>query len=561
MHWLDRAKAEGVKIICVDPCRTETVKALSAEWIPVRPSTDTAMLISMAYVMIEEEIFDAEFVGRYVFGFDRYKDYVLGVEDGIPKTPAWAQKITGVPEDVITGLARNYASCKPAALIQGWAPGRTANGEQYHRAAIALQAMTGNIGVKGGSSSCCGLQFAGGSSMKSLFPLIQNHVLPEGSGCDPEVIEIKSGKWADAVIRGKAGGYPSDIKMLYITGRNILNQQANLNKSVEAFKKVDFIVCQDQFMTPTARYSDILLPANTCFERSDISIPWIKGNYVIFANKAIDTLWDSKSDLDISRMLADKLNINDFYAEPDDELLKAMFEKSFLKDIISYEEFKKKGLLRLEEEPFIAFKAQISDPGSNPFPTPSGKIEIYSQGLHKIDFDVEEYSGVTPDFRNIPRVPTFIPCEELQGTPRSRKYPLQLTTPHSLFRTHSQYDNIPRLRKLYRHEAWINTGDAAKRGIADGDRVRVFNDRGAILVYAKVTDRITKGVTRCYEGTWYDPVHSDGDAEKMIDRGGCVNVLIDDMLTSPGGASNCNTCLVEVEIYKEAGNENEEVSE
>jgi anaerobic dimethyl sulfoxide reductase subunit A len=262
-------------------------------------------------------------------------------------------------------------------------------------------------------------------------------------------------------------------------------------------------------------------------------------------------------------MLAKKLNINNFYTKPDDELLEEMFDKSFLKDIVSYKEFKIKGLLRLEEEPFIAFKEQIADPDNNPFPTPSGKIEIYSQGLDEIDFDGEKYSGVIPDFRNIPRIPTFIQCDELPGTARARKYPLQLTTPHSLFRTHSQYDNIPRLRKLYRHEAWINTEDAQKRGIADGDRIRVFNDRGAILVYAKVTDRVTKGVTRCYEGTWYDPVYSDSNTgtEKMIDRGGCVNVLIDDMLTSPGGASNCNTCLVEVEIYKGQENKVEEVFE
>ena len=115
MHWLNTAREKGVKIICVDPCRTETVKALSAEWVPIRPSTDTAMLISMAYVMIEDDIYDTEFVNRYVFGFDRYKDYVMGKEDGVPKTPGWAQNITGVPEDVITGLARSSPRLFPGA--------------------------------------------------------------------------------------------------------------------------------------------------------------------------------------------------------------------------------------------------------------------------------------------------------------------------------------------------------------------------------------------------------------------------------------------------------------
>jgi len=536
LYWIKRAKEKGVKIVCVDPCYTDTAKVMEAEWVPIRPSTDTAMLIAMAYVLITEDLYDKDYLDKYVFGFDKYKDYVLGVTDDIPKAPEWAAKITGIPAERIARLAREYASHKPAALIQGIAPGRTAHGEQYHRAAIALQAMTGNIGIRGGSGGGCGpdrpIPF---QLIFSLFSLEGSRLTFGGKG-----VEIKTGKWADAVLRGKAGGYPSDIKMIYVVGHNILNQRQNVNKGVEAFKKVEFVVCHDQFLTPTARYSDILLPATTNFERNDIAIPWFKGSYVVFANKVIDPLWDSKSDLAITKELAKKLGFADFDSKTEDELLRGIFEGSILKNYITYEEFKKKGLLRLEGEPVIAFKAQIEDPENNPSSTPSGKIEIYSQKLEQTNFEVKEFSSVTSEYREVPRIPTFIECEELPTSQKAKHYPLQLTTPHCRYRAHSQFYNIPKLRKLYKHEVWINTWDAKVRGIKDGDLVRVFNERGVIVVYAKVTDRMMLGVVRCYEGAWYDP------DEEGVDRGGCVNVLLDDMLTSPGGASNCNTCLVEI---------------
>jgi len=541
-YWLTQAKKKGIKIICIDPCCTDSVRALGAEWIPVKPSTDTAMLIAMAFVLLTEDIYDKDYAAKYVFGLDSYRDYVLGVADGIPKSPEWAAKITGVPADIITRLAREYASAKPAALIQGWAPGRTANGEQYHRAALALQAMTGNIGIRGGSGSCGGLQYRGGKAKTSLAKLISTLRLKHSSRLNygGKGVEIKPAKWADAVLHGKAGGYPSDIKMIYVVGHNILNQRQNVKKGIEAFKKVEFAVCQELFLTPTARYSDIVLPVTTNFERNDISIPWVKGCYAVYANKVIDPLWDCKSDLDIARALARKLGVDGFEDKTDDELLRERFNESQLKDHLSYDEFKKKGLLRLDKEPFIAFKERIEDPEANPFPTPSGKIEIYSLGLDGMDFNVRDFSSVKSDFRDIPRIPTFLPCDEIPASLKTGKYPLQLTTPHSRYRVHSQYFNIPRLRNLYRHEIWMNPDDAADRGIKDGDSVRVFNDRGTIAVLAKVTDRMMPGVVRCYEGAWYDP------DEEGVDRGGCVNVLIDDMLTSPAGASNFNTCMVDV---------------
>jgi len=536
LYWFKLARDMGIKIIYIDPCCTDTVNLLKAEWIPIRPSTDTAMLIAMAYVLITKKMYDEKFVNRYVFGFDQYCDYVLGTTDGTPKTPQWAEEITGVSAKTIVRLSEEYARNKPAALIQGWSPGRTASGEQYHRAAIALQAMSGNIGISGGSGSCDGLELIGVAN-----PIVKkwkaNSLLRFGG----IGVEIKNGTWAEAVLRGKEGGYPSNIKMIYVVGHDILTQRQNTKKGIDAFKKVEFVVCHEQFLTPTARYADIILPANTNFERNDIAFPWVKGDYAIFVHKAIDSLWDSKSDLEIVNVLAKKLGFSDFETKSEEELLKEFFEESILKEHVTYRELKRRGLIRWKSsKPRIAFEKQIADPNSYPFPTPSGKIEIFSQRLKQMDFNSGHYSGVTPDYRYIPFIPKFMSCEELPNAPRAKKYSLQLITPHSRYRAHSQFYNIPKLKQLYEHTAWIHPNDAKNRGIRQGDNIRIYNDQGAIIVKAEVTERIMPGVVRCYEGTWHDP------DEQGIDRGGCVNVLVNDLLTSYAGVSNFNTCLVEI---------------
>ena len=536
MYYFKEAKKAGAEIVVIDPCKTATIGALKAEWLPIRPSTDTAMLLAMAYVLITEDLYDKDFVDRLVFGFDEYKDYVLGLEDGQPKAPEWAAKITGVPAETIIRLARDYVNKKPAALIQGWAPGRTTNGAQFHRAGIALQAMSGNIGIKGGGGSCEGLELIG----------FKHPVVAEAQKGSPlrmggPGVEITNGTWAEAVNRGKRGGYPSDIKMIYVMGHNILVQRQNTIKGVKAFKKVEFSVCHEHFLTPTARYCDILLPANTNLERTDIAFPWGKGSYAIYAHKVIDSLWESKSDLEIVNMLAKKLGVTEYEQWEDEDLLKEFFKGSILGEFTTYENLKSKGVVRWDpEEPNIAFKEEVKDPENHPFPTPSGKIEIFSQKLANMSFDTADHSGVTPHYRHLPYIPTWIESEDLPTSLRAKQYPLQLVTPHSRYRVHSQFVNIPRVAKHDNQGVWLSIADAEGRGIKTGDLVRVYNDRGAILVYARVTDGIMDGVVRCYNGGWYTP-DEDG-----VDLGACVNVLINDMLTANDGVPNFNTCLVEV---------------
>ena len=517
VYYLGQARKSGARIVCVDPRLNQTGKALGQQWIAVRPGTDTAMMIAMAYVMIAENLYDHRFIKAYTHGFEGFVDYVLGKEDGVAKTPQWAEEITGVRAEVIQTLARDYATVKPAALIAGWAPGRSAFGEQYHRAASVLSAMSGNIGAIGGYT-------AGGVGRVPIGFL--KEVLPVPGELSPKIHITDLYK---ALIQGKAGGYPSDIRLLYILGCNLLNQFLNVNKGIEALRKPEFIVIHERFMTPTARFADLVLPVTTSMEGVDIGQPWSGSPYFTFLNKAIEPLPETKSDLEIFSDLARRLGIRGYNDKSDEEWLRSFVKATA--DLPEYDIFKQKGFHQIEmEEPWVAFRAQVDN--HLPFPTPSGKIEIYSQKIAEMNNPL------------LPPIPKYVEPWEGTRDPLAGKYPLQLVSPHAKTRVNSQFDNIPRLKALADDRVWLSREDAAARGIVDGDRVRMYNDRGEMMVTAKVTDRIMPGVVSFDAGAWYRP-----DAQG-VDLGGCVNVLTRDA-KSPAGAFPCNTCLVQVERIEE----------
>ncbi|MBI4295217.1 MAG: molybdopterin-dependent oxidoreductase [Chloroflexi bacterium] len=532
-YYLSLAKERGARIICVDPRFTDSAATFADQWIPIRPGTDAAMLIAMAYVMITEELQDQKFLDTYTVGFDKFRAYVLGEEDGIPKTPEWAEAITGVPTATIAGLAREYATTRPAALFTAFGPGRSATGEQYHRAAYALAAMTGNIGIPGG---CAG----GGRSYSSdqFLRMPPGKPNPVEVAAPPRQYSVESlysrssalihtSKVYDAILEGKAGGYPCDPRLLYVACFNQLNQRQDINKGVQALKKPEFIVVHEQHMTPTARFADILLPVNTFMERNDVFAPWLGAPYYFYMNKAIDSLGESKTDLEICSELASRLDIGDYADKSEEDRLKEIV--GACKDIPDYDDLKKKGLYRVKiKEPPVAFKKQIEDPEHNPFPTPSGKIEICSQLLVEMNNPL------------IPPIPKYIENWEGFNDPLAKKYPLQLITSHFKRRAHSTWDNVPWLRELIPQAAWISSADAQARGISDGDQIRVFNDRGETIIQARVTERIMPGVVDIPQGAWYAP------DEKGVDRAGCANVLTRDD-HSPGGAFAPNTGLVQIE--------------
>lgn len=529
-YYLTRAKEAGARLISVDCRLGDSAASLGAQWIPIKPGTDAAMLIAMAYTIIAEDLYDHEFIEKYTIGFDQFRDYVLGDEDGVAKTPAWAEAITGVPASTIESLAREYARCKPGALIPGFAPGRTAYGEQFHRAASILAAMTGNVGIHGGSAA--GFERAPvierfGKNLPTGRNPLQGPSLSGTLEITPRLKTrvITSRIW-DALLSGKQGGYPADFKLLYMLCGNPLNQHLDINKGVAALKKPEFIVVHELFMTATAKFADIILPIDTSFERNDIYRPWTYGTWFIFSNKAIAPLPECKSDFEIACELAQRLSINNFSDKTEDEWLREIvkLDANLSRDISDYEEFKARGVKKLHlPSPCVAFEAQIKDLA--PFPTPSGKIEIYSQRVAEIN---------NP---KLPPIPKYIPAWEGPGDPLVEKYPFQLITAHVKSRAHSTFDNLPWMKELEPQTIWINGKDAREYGIKDGDKVRVFNDRGELIITAKVTERIMPGVVNIGQGAWYQP------DEKGRDQGGCPNVLTKDEY-SPGGAFPCNTALV-----------------
>lgn len=543
--YLTQAKERGTRIISIDPRYTESTATFAHQWIPIKPSTDTAMLLAMAYVMITENLHDQAFLDRYTVGFDKFKDYVLGVEDSTAKTPNWAETITGVPAAVIEKLAREYATTKPAALISGIAAGRTAFGEQFHRATMTLASMTGNVGKHGGEAAGRSL---GDQYPFHPYPFKMGPQLPYGDNpVDKEAplreialkrqvemlgvskmprsyARVHFAKLADAILKGKAGGYHADYKLFLVINGDPVNQHAYAKKWVEALNKLEFMVDMEQFMTATARYADIILPTCTLWERNDI----IAGGatpYYVYLKKVIEPLYESKSQLQIAFELADRLGVPGYKDKSEDEWLRMLIEGSEVPD---YDDFMEKGIYRVPlSEPYVAFKEQIEDLDNHPFPTDSGKIEIYSQELADKKIPL------------LPPIPKYFNPWEGPNDPISAKYPLQLITSHLKRRANAQFETAPWLRELETNRVMINTGDAKARGIRDNDLVRVFNDRGEIIMLAMVTERITPGVVDVPQGAWFAP------DENGVDRGGCSNVLTKDEY-SPCGALVFNTALVQV---------------
>ncbi|MFH1382523.1 MAG: molybdopterin-dependent oxidoreductase [Chloroflexota bacterium] len=543
---LIRAKEKGIRFIAFDPRYSNSIAILADQWIPIYPGTDAAVLLAMAHVIITENLYDRKFLDTYTVGFDKFADYVLGKEDGLAKTPAWAEPLTGVDAKVTEQVAREYATNKPAVILSGNAPGRTAYGEQFHRATHALAAMTGNIGVHGGSPAGMG-RLPGGApgerlSLGPSLPTGKNAVEKEDLGPmmgSPVLDSNKKNRYRvnstqvwDAILKGKAGGYPADIKLLYVVMRNIVNQYPNTNKTREALKNVEFFVTHDQFLTPSGKFADIILPVTTHWEKTD----FLRSHttYFILANKVVNPLPGSKSDFEVCAELARRLGLPAYSTKTEDEWLKEIIAMGpdSSKEIKDYDQLKKDGLHRMKPvEPVVAFTEQINDPEHNRFPTPSGKIEIFSQRLADLN------NPLTPP------IPKYIPTWEGREDPLFQQYPLQLVTFHVKTRTHSTFYNIASVRELDHRttrSVWINPVDAEKRGITDGEKVRVFNGRGEMVIEAFVTNRIMPGVVAIGEGSWYQP------DENWLDHGGCANVLTRDQ-PSPMGSHASNTSLVQVE--------------
>jgi anaerobic dimethyl sulfoxide reductase subunit A len=554
-YFLKMARQNGATIVCVDPRQTMSAVGLADEWIPIRPGTDTAMMTAMAYVMVSENLHAASFIRTHCVGFDQtqmppgyesqesYQDYLLGTRDGVPKTPQWAQSITGVPWEKIVQIARSYAQVKPAMLYQGYGMQRRAYGEQVVRAGCVLAALSGNVGISGGWASGVALQAPDGGGRWTTFP----------TGENPVKAKIPVAAWDQAVERGtrltaKDGLVGVDhlgtnVKMIYAVATNcLINQHMNINRSAALLRDeslVEFLMVQDQFLTPTGRFADLILPVCTAFETVGLQDGWKYGEEVLLIPQLVPPLGQSKSDYRICAELAERLGVGAAFTEGLDErgwverLLQA-YRSNGYPDIPTLDGFESANIgaySRRVVEPAIAFQDFCRDPKSHPLNTPSGKIEIFSKTL----FDLG-------DPQEIPPVPKYIQEWESPFGEEAQAYPLQAIGSHSLHRVHSTHDNVDWLEEAFPHRIWLNELDARERGIRDGDWVRVFNARGEIVLPCRVTVRILPGVVDIPQGAWWSP---DGDG---IDRRGAVNVLTSERLTPLAHGNALHTIMVQVKL-------------
>lgn len=504
-NYLKELKQRGTPVIVIDPHRSQTVRTLATEWISILPGTDSAMMAAVLYVLLEESLIDRAFLERYTSGFADLETYICGDNDGIPKTPSWAEAICATPAATIRDFAIRYGTTKPSALIPGLSIQRTLGGEEAYRFTYALQAATGNIGITGGSSGGCIWGRLPVPRMYFVFfPAIAGY---------PAVPVYR---WPDAILEGTANGYPTDIKAIYSIGQNYLNQGSDIAKNIKAFEKVEFAVSHEIFLTPTARYCDIVFPVTTFLEREDVI--YGSNNYLFYSQKAVEPLYESRNDYDIFSDLSRKLGFYDDFSEKRtaNEWLAFLLEESEIEDI---EAFRSTGLYLGKDQKRIGLTEFIGSPSEHPLDTTTGKIELSSAVC-----SAEGY-------------PSHPVC---RITEPPSDYPLRLITPHSHVRINSTLANLEWTKKLESNELVINPVDSSKRNINDGDMVCVKSPQGRMHISARVNEDIIPGVVYLQQGRWVDFDNSGNEIA------GSPNVLTSTVPTLPSQGSRTHTIFVEV---------------
>ncbi len=535
----------GLKCVYVCPELNYGAAVHADKWIPIRPNTDAALQLAVAYVWIKEGTYDKEYIPGHTYGYSKFEEYVLGKEDGIPKTPEWAAPKCGIPEWTIKALARNWAS-GPTSIAHGngGAGIRSPYSTEQGRLEVLLLAMQGvgkpgvhqvkmmewaTIGdtarspmptsvknprrlrneysvvdVGGRRAAAKENNDIGLSDLEKLFtpvPINPKQFIPKnliheallhapiswyGNSTFPGSIEDQFVKYT----------YPakgcSEIHMIWTDTPCWITCWNDSNSYIKALRspKIEFILAQHPWLENDCLYADVILPVSTKFEEEDIGSDSESGQYHVFflEEKCIEPLGESKSDYEIVCMIAKKLGLLDKYTggKTVEELRELSFNNSGIQELTSYEELTKKGYYVIPNNPKwenspAGMKEFYDNPDKHPLKTPSGKIEFCSQNLLKhFPNDIER-----------PPVPHWIEKgeshDERISSERAKKYPLLIMSNHGRWRVHAQCDDISWTREAptckvkgpdgYAYEPlWINTGDAAARGIKSGDIVKIINE-------------------------------------------------------------------------------------
>lgn len=497
------AARSGTPVVVVDPRRSRTAKALGARWIPIRPGTDAAMMLAVLYALFRDGRVDRARAARLSVGLDDLERYVSGAADGIERSPEWAERRCGVPASSIEDFAREYAAARPAMLVPGYSIQRVRDGEETFRLTVALQVATGNFGVPGGSTG----------SLNNRLPTPGAGSLPAIDRGSPSVPILR---WPDAVLEGRAGGYPSDVAAAYVAGFNAVNQGADSNKSIRAMESLEFSVCHEMFMTPTARYCDVVLPVASPLEKEDLCAPWL-GNYLLYKRAAVPPRGLCRSDYDIFADLAERMGFGPSFTEGcgASEWIDRFIAESEVEDEAA---FRDGGVYFGGDRARVGLSAFAAAPERHPLPTPSGKVELRSDAY-------ERDTGR-------PAIPAWV------DVPADPDLPFLLVSPKTIRRTHSQGGG--ERGQPDAGELTVSAADAALLGVSDGDCVVVANGRGSLEARVAVSDDIAPGVVCLHEGAWLER-GPDG-----VDRGGCANALTSTDGSGPATAAVMHGVAVRV---------------
>lgn len=546
---LRRMAAAGTCFINIGPTRDGMEPGLGAEWIPIRPGTDTALMLGLAHAVQADARFDRSFLDRNCVGYDVFARYLTGAADGVAKTPEWAAAITGVPATRIVALAGAMLGTR-TMLNATWSLQRAVHGEQPFWMVVTLAAMLGQVGLPGGGF---GLGYGAMNSIGSAHPRFAGPALPQGTNSVSAFIPVA--RIADMLLHpgqafaydGATHAYP-DIRLVYWAGGNPFHHHQDLNRLSRAWSRPETIVVHEQFWTPTARRADVVLPATTTLERNDIGYATLEG-WLVAMRQAVPPEGEARDDYAIFAGLAARLGVGEAFTEGLDEMgwLRRLYDSAAGRarqdppspgriDLPDFDTFWREGLVDLSghDRPVNMLEAFRADPARHPLPTPSGKIEIFSQRI----------AG-----HGLPAMPghaAWFPPPEWLGAPLAARFPLHLISDQPARRLHSQLDHSPHsvAGKIDgREPVHLHPSDAAARGIGPGNVVELFNDRGRCLAAAVLSNDMMPGIARLSTGAWFTP---DGDLETH----GNPNVLTLDVgasALSQGCAAQ--TCLVEARLH------------
>ncbi|CAN7681971.1 molybdopterin guanine dinucleotide-containing S/N-oxide reductase [Bradyrhizobium sp. LjRoot220] len=543
-----RAAARGCQFVHVSPLRGDLPGEARSQWISNVPGTDTALMLALVHTLVVEGLHDRDFLDRYTVGWPVFERYLLGETDGQPKDATWAAAIAGVPADSIVALARRLHG-RRALIVVAHSLQRAEHGEQPVWMGAVLAATLGQIGLPGG-----GYAYALGAIAYygRRYNAVPMPTLSQGRNGVSEFIPVA--RIADMLLNpggsyrynGKTKTYP-DIRLVYWAGGNPFHHHQDLNRLRRAFAQVDTLVVHELGWTATARHADFVLPATMTLEREDIG-----GNpndpLLVPMPQIAPPYAQARDDYAIFSDLAERLGAREAFTEGRNvrQWLEHLYEPTRKAlagmDLPApgFDEFLAGDGLILPQAPDDGGQLRRfrDDPEGARLPTPSGKIEIFSEtiaGFQEAD---------------CPGHPTWLAPAQVPAPAA----PLILVANQPATRLHSQLDfggHSAAAKHRGREVAQMNPADAAARGISDGDIIRLFNARGACLAGVRVTNDIRHGVVQLSTGAWYDPADPSEDAPLCVH--GNPNVLTRDVGTS-ALAQGCTGQLTTAEVERFDGN-------